>query len=82
MEQLQKKIKSPFNSIEDNFTDEELEFIKKGICPDNYTWHHNEKEGLMQLVDKDIHSKTGHDGGMSIWGKGYDSSVDKLQDAS
>jgi len=35
------------------------------------TWHHNEKTGLMQLVDEDIHKKTGHTGGNSLWGTGY-----------
>ena len=34
------------------------------------TWHHNEKTGLMQLVDEDIHKKTGHTGGNSLWGTG------------
>ena len=37
----------------------------------NYVWHHNEKEGLMQLVDANIHAKTGHDGGMKFWGAGH-----------
>ncbi len=53
------------------FTKEQLEDIAEGIIPDGFVWHHNETEGLMQLVDVLIHDKTGHTGGMSIWGIGY-----------
>ncbi len=34
------------------------------------TWHHNEQYGVMQLVGRLIHSKTGHSGGYSLWGAG------------
>lgn len=30
--------------------------------------HHHQTVGRMQLVKTDIHSKTGHTGGYSIWG--------------
>mgnify|MGYP006374218275 FL=1 len=52
------------------FTPEQLEQIKNGDTPDGYTWHHNEEKGKMQLVDSDIHAKTGHTGGKTIWGGG------------
>ena len=54
------------------FTPEQLEQIKNGATPDGYTWHHNEEKGKMQLVDSDIHAKTGHTGGKTIWGGGND----------
>ena len=52
------------------FTPEQLEQIKNGETPDGYTWHHNEETGKMQLVDSDVHAKTGHTGGKTIWGGG------------
>lgn len=52
------------------FTPEQLEQIKNGDTPDGYTWHHNEETGKMQLVDSDVHAKTGHTGGKTIWGGG------------
>ena len=48
-----------------------IDDIKAGVLPEGFTWHHNEQEGLMQLVDTAIHDATAHTGGMSIWGKGY-----------
>jgi A nuclease of the HNH/ENDO VII superfamily with conserved WHH len=35
--------------------------------PKNYTWHHHQDYGRMQLVDKSIHRNTGHSGGFSEW---------------
>lgn len=35
-----------------------------------YIWHHSEKEGVIELVCKDIHEKNSHKGGNSEWGKG------------
>lgn len=52
------------------FTPEQLEQIKNGDTPDGYVWHHNEETGKMQLVDSDVHAKTGHTGGKTIWGGG------------
>jgi hypothetical protein len=54
------------------FTPEQLEQIKNGETPDGYTWHHNEECGKMQLVDSEIHAKTGHTGGKVIWGGGQE----------
>jgi len=31
--------------------------------PEGYTWHHHQDRGLMQLVDTEVHAKTGHNGG-------------------
>ncbi|MGC4748703.1 HNH endonuclease [Micromonospora sp. DT201] len=31
--------------------------------PSGYTWHHHQDRGLMQLVDRQVHAKTGHNGG-------------------
>ncbi|WP_347405073.1 polymorphic toxin-type HINT domain-containing protein [Micromonospora sp. WMMD1082] len=33
--------------------------------PDGYTWHHHQDAGLMQLVERGPHAKTGHTGGFS-----------------
>ena len=54
------------------FSKEQLEDIADGVIPEGFVWHHNEEEGLMQLVDAVIHDKTGHTGGMHLWGRGYD----------
>ena len=50
------------------FSDEQLEQMSKGKTPDGYTWHHNIKTGEMQLVDSELHKKTGHTGGKYLWG--------------
>lgn len=71
LEALKKQVKSPFNKVKDNFTADQLKAIENGILPEGFTWHHNEQEGLMQLVDSAIHAATSHTGGMSLWGKGY-----------
>ena len=33
-------------------------------------WHHSEQPGVLQLVDKDLHDKSGHTGGRNLWGGG------------
>lgn len=53
------------------FTEDELKEIAQGIIPNGYVWHHNETEGMMQLVKETDHAKVRHTGGMSIWGEGY-----------
>ena len=55
------------------FNAEQLEQIRDGFSwyPTGYTWHHNEQEGLMQLVDSVTHDLARHTGGKSIWGGGY-----------
>ncbi|MCT3758860.1 HNH endonuclease [Elizabethkingia anophelis] len=51
------------------FTEQQLKDIKAGNPrPEGLTWHHNEKKGVMELVDQEIHAKTGHTGGNNIWG--------------
>lgn len=57
--------------LEKKFDPNQIEDILNGVVPEGLTWHHNEKEGLMQLVDTVIHVGTHHTGGMSIWGVGY-----------
>ena len=71
IEQLQKKTKPLIGKYRRNFTEEQLDDIANGVLPEGFTWHHNEKEGLMQLVDTAVHDATRHTGGMSLWGAGY-----------
>jgi len=71
LEQLQKQLKNPFSATRKNFSDAEVEQILDNKLPDGYTWHHNQKEGFMQLVSREIHEATRHTGGMSLWGVGY-----------
>ncbi|WP_442805718.1 HNH endonuclease [Testudinibacter sp. TR-2022] len=49
------------------FTSEQLEAIYRGEAkiPD-YTWHHHQDSGRMQLIPEDIHRQTGHLGGEAI----------------
>ena len=54
----------------DQFADRQLEQIRNGDKPEGYTWHHHEEPGRMQLVDTEVHAKTLHTGGRSIWGGG------------
>ncbi|MEK5645846.1 hypothetical protein BK138_32190 [Paenibacillus rhizosphaerae] len=54
------------------FTDEQLEQLMDGETPDGYTWHHDAEKGKMQLLDSEIHAKTGHTGGKVFWGGGKD----------
>lgn len=56
--------------LNSKFTAQEIEIFKEGGVPKRFTWHHNQELGLMQLVDRNIHRKTGHDGGFSICGPG------------
>lgn len=35
--------------------------------PRDITWHHHEEAGRMQLVESNVHAKTGHTGGFSLW---------------
>ena len=52
--------------------DQIYEGVNKGTPPDGYVWHHDAETGKIQLVDAEIHAKTGHDGGRSLWGGGSD----------
>lgn len=51
------------------FTKEDISQFKEGETPSKYTWHHHQKKGIMQLVDRKIHESVKHRGGFSIWGK-------------
>ncbi|MEZ4775548.1 MAG: HNH endonuclease [Bacteroidia bacterium] len=37
------------------------------FTPKGYTWHHYQDYGRMQLVESEIHNKTGHTGGFYLW---------------
>ena len=54
------------------FTADELVKINKGVAKisDAYTWHHHQDVGRMQLVSYELHKKSGHNGGNTIWGSG------------
>lgn len=65
---LQEINKNP--QLRNRFTEMQLKQIIKGKKPKGFTWHHHQNEGIMQLVDSDIHGKTGHTGGRNIWGGG------------
>lgn len=52
------------------FSQEQLDQIKAGITPNGFTWHHNEQEGVMQLVDTATHGAVPHTGGGAIWARG------------
>lgn len=74
-EQLLKAIESD-SHLKKKFSEEQIEQIKDGVidgtAPDGFVWHHNEEVGVIQLVDATIHAMTGHTGGRSIWGGGYE----------
>jgi hypothetical protein len=36
--------------------------------PKNYTWHHHQETGLMQLIPKDLHKAATHTGGVATSG--------------
>ncbi|MGY5237189.1 MULTISPECIES: HNH endonuclease [Neisseriaceae] len=49
------------------FNIEQLRAIEKGKAKiPNYTWHHHQDTGKMQLVPEWEHSKTGHIGGEAM----------------
>ena len=54
----------------EQFTDRQLEQIRNGDKPEDYTWHHHEEPGRMQLVDSEVHRRTPHVGGWILWGGG------------
>ena len=69
--QLKEAIKND-PELKKKFTDEQLEQIENGDTPDGYTWHHDAEKGKLQLVDSEVHAKTGHTGGRTIWGGGQE----------
>lgn len=54
-------------SLKKKFSKKQLEYIAKKKTPSGWTWHHYEELGKLRLVKTQIHSKTGHTGGRSIW---------------
>ena len=50
------------------FSSRDIKVISQGDTPNKYTWHHHQDKGKLELVDREIHSKTSHIGGYSIWG--------------
>jgi hypothetical protein len=37
---------------------------------DGLVWHHSQKDGVLELVSRELHNKTPHTGGHAIWGCG------------
>ncbi|MEN2467918.1 HNH endonuclease [Ornithinibacillus sp. JPR2-1] len=67
-----KQLKASFDkspSVRSKFNSLQQQDIRNGKTPRGYVWHHHENRGLLQLVDRNLHGKTGHTGGKSIWGK-------------
>ena len=52
------------------FSAENQQRIFQGYKPNGFTWHHNQKEGVLELVNTAIHQQTSHTGGRAIWGGG------------
>lgn len=55
--------------VSSRFSAAQIKQIKNSETPSGMTWHHHENTGVMQLVDRELHRKTGHTGGKAIWGK-------------
>lgn len=68
---LYERIKK-YRDVSAKFTKAEIKCFKEGNTPENYTWHHHQKRGVMQLVDRKIHESVNHRGGYAIWGKKED----------
>lgn len=62
------KDKTPNAKIKSKLSRKQIKQLSQGQTPDGYTWHHHQDAGVLQLVDAEIHSKTFHIGGYSIWG--------------
>lgn len=54
--------------VKAKFSKKQIAEILSVETPSGYTWHHHQDAGILQLVDEEIHAKTRHDGGYSIWG--------------
>lgn len=52
------------------FSDADISTLRSGDTPDNFTWHHHQDVGRMQLVRTSEHElfRGGHSGGWSLWG--------------
>lgn len=60
---------SKSSRLASKFTKKEIQTFKSGDVPDKYTWHHHQDKGVLQLVERKVHSEVRHRGGFSIWGK-------------
>ena len=59
----------PYNSsLKKRLTKKQIDDLFDGKTPSGYTWHHHQDAGKLQLVEEEIHAKTYHCGGYSIWG--------------
>lgn len=54
--------------IRAKFSKTQIKELSQGETPSGYTWHHHQDAGVLQLVEEEIHAKTHHVGGYSIWG--------------
>jgi predicted ribonuclease toxin of YeeF-YezG toxin-antitoxin module len=67
--ELYKKIvENPQLQTDLDLTDSDIAKLERGKSLKDYTWHHHQEQGKMELVEKEIHAQTGHTGGMKIWG--------------
>ena len=55
-------------NLKAKFSKIQLQEISEDKTPSGYTWHHHQDAGVLQLVDEEIHAKTYHIGGYTIWG--------------
>lgn len=56
------------SELREMFTKSQIDELSEGNTPRGYTWHHHQDAGKLQLVNEEIHAKTYHYGGYSIWG--------------
>lgn len=50
------------------FSKKQLEAIQSGSSHiPEYTWHHHQDTGRMQLIPRPLHRETGHIGGAKLW---------------
>ena len=54
--------------LRSKFSKSQIKQISQYETPSGYTWHHHQDVGVLQLVDAELHSKTHHAGGYTIWG--------------
>lgn len=50
------------------FSKNQIRELEDYETPTGYTWHHHQDKGVLQLVESEVHAKTSHIGGYSIWG--------------
>ena len=61
---------NPNLATELELSQSDVQSLSQGQTPEDFTWHHNEEPGVLQLVDQETHDQTGHTGGRAIWGGG------------